>query len=268
MKYYDPTHNRLIFIQEQATPGFWDKRWKDTLLKPLYNSSKNSWVVIETRKYLSRGSTLLEGGCGTGQYVYGLHKAGYAAIGIDFAEDTVKTIKNAYPNLDIRIGDVRKLEFSHNTFDGYWSLGVIEHFFEGYEQIADEIKRVVRPGGYMFLTFPYMSPLRKCKARFGMYKVFKNCHQTPEGFYQYALDYQSVIKEFEPRGFTVISVGHLDALKGLKDEIELFKPVLQALYDYNGRSVIIHGVRLLCENIFRPISSHICYIVFQKSRGQ
>jgi len=42
------------------------------------------------------------------------------------------------------------LKFPNNFFDGYWTLGVIEHFWEGYNQIIEEAKRVIKPGDIYF----------------------------------------------------------------------------------------------------------------------
>jgi len=53
--------------------------------------------------------------------------------------------------------DVRKLNFPDHYFDGYWSLGVIEHFYKGYDEIIHKIYRVLHPGGFLFLTVPEMS---------------------------------------------------------------------------------------------------------------
>lgn len=47
--------------------------------------------------------------------------------------------------------DVRKLQFADGFFDGYWSLGVIEYFWEGYNEIVNEVKRVIKPGMFSVL---------------------------------------------------------------------------------------------------------------------
>ena len=55
----------------------------------------------------------------------------------------LKKIKLHWPQLDVSYGDVRALEFEDDSFDGYWSLGVIEHFPDGYEDIGQEMTRVI-----------------------------------------------------------------------------------------------------------------------------
>jgi len=172
----------------------------------------------------------LEGGCGTGQNVYGLNRWGYDAYGVDFAKNTVNIIKREFPDLKVFNSDVRKLKFSDNFFDGYWSLGVIEHFWEGYNKILREAKRVIKPGGYLFLTFPYMSPLRKVKTNLGFYKIFNNNLKNND-FYQFILDAEEVKSVVENYGFKLISKYPFSATKGIKDEITWIKPILQKVYN-------------------------------------
>ena len=62
------------------------------------------------------------------QIVYSLKKQGFEAIGLDFAPQTINYLQEVAPELDIRLGDARSLPFENESFDGYWSLGVIEHF--------------------------------------------------------------------------------------------------------------------------------------------
>ena len=44
----------------------------------------------------------------------------------------------------------------------------IEHFIDGYDAILSEMYRVIKEGGYLFLTVPSMSIIRKVKAALGM----------------------------------------------------------------------------------------------------
>lgn len=99
--------------------------------------------------------------------------------------------------------DVRKLDFLYNYFAGYWSIGVIEHLSSGYDDIAKEMSRVIKPGGYLFLSFPYMSYLRRLKSKSRMYIEFLN--QTHHNFYQFALNAIPVIHYFERLGFILIN---------------------------------------------------------------
>jgi 2-polyprenyl-3-methyl-5-hydroxy-6-metoxy-1,4-benzoquinol methylase len=81
------------------------------------------------KKYLPyKNNRILEGGCGDGHLVDAMNYWGYKVVGVDFAPKTVAKIKEVMPGLDVRLGDVQALDFEDEYFDGYWSMGVIEHF--------------------------------------------------------------------------------------------------------------------------------------------
>ena len=263
MKYYDGKNKRLIIFQEKANSEFWDKHWQlDNFVEKVKLGAKNRFIKKITKKYLAPGTKILEGGCGAGQNVYGLNCWGYDSWGVDFAKDTIHRINEKFPNLKTSEQDVRKLNFPDNFFDGYWSLGVIEHFWGGYDKILREAKRVIKPGGYFFLTFPYMSPLRKVKANLGIYKIF-NSSLKNDNFYQFILNAEEVKGVVENYGFKLLLETPLDATKGIKDEIAWIEPILQKVYD--SRNIIAKGVKFLNSILFSKISSHCVLLVFRRS---
>lgn len=263
MRYYDPEEKQLVYIEQSATPEFWDRQWEDTeLKKSILAGSKDRFVYPITRRYLKPGSKILEGGCGKGQFVYSLHNRGYDAIGVDFAPKVVEKAKSLVPELQLTVGDVRKLEFSDNVFDGYWSVGVIEHFPEGYEAIMNEMYRVLRPGGYLFLTFPYMSPLRKLKAHLGAYPQFNRTTFDRQHFYQFALNSQVVIHKFEHAGFKLVKEKPYSGFKGLKDESGPLKPFFQKIY--NNKSFFSKLVSYALTILFAPMAAHATILIFKK----
>ncbi len=164
---YTPVADRLVYLDEKATPEFWDARWRTEGQARISRQDKQ--IVRVTAKYLPSGACVLEGGCGRANKVKALADSGFKAIGIDFAEESVRRARLEYPDLDIREGDVRSLPFSGGYFDGYWSSGVIEHFWTGYDAILSEAHRVLRPGRLLFLTAPWFSPYRRLRARRGGY---------------------------------------------------------------------------------------------------
>jgi len=105
---------------------------------------------------------LLEGGCGDGRYVRYFTDLGVKTIGVDFAQTTVQMINEYLPNLDVRVGDIRHFEFPDGHFDAYYSGGVIEHFEDGVDPQLSEANRVLKEGGYFFVTVPHMNIARRC----------------------------------------------------------------------------------------------------------
>ncbi|MBU2540173.1 class I SAM-dependent methyltransferase [Patescibacteria group bacterium] len=261
MKFYDKDNKRLIVIEEKATNKFWDRHWEAKNFKKEIEKGKNSWFVKKnTNKFLKHGARVLEGGCGRGQIVYGLKHWGYDAYGVDFAEETVKKINENLPDLKVSFQDVRSLDFPDNFFDGYWSLGVIEHFTGGYEKIIEEAKRVIKTNGYLFLTFPHMFFLRRLKAKLGIYKKLDN--DINNNFYCFILNEKEVAKNVEKHGFKLIFKKPFDATKGLKDEIFLLKPILQKVYD--SHNLLAKGIKFLNSFFLSKIAGHSILLVLKK----
>jgi len=263
IKYWDKENKRLTAIGEAATAEFWKKHWlsPDNFDKRVRAGAGRGLIKKYTSKFLNSPAKIIDAGCGIGQNVYGLSQWGYDAYGVDFAEDVVKNTKKNFSDLKIFTQDVRKLDFPDGFFDGYWSLGVIEHFKEGYGDILKEAKRTIKKNGYLFLTVPWFSPLRRIKAKFGRYPVFdKNTDMT--NFYEFMLDDRQLIKRIEKEGFELVLRHPYDAVKGLKDEIPLFRPILQKIYD--SRNAFAKGLRFFLTVIFAPFAGHIILLIFKK----
>lgn len=132
----------------------WDGDWKQKFLMPppvIYP------LVSSMSKYLKPSMLLLEGGCGDGRYVRYFSDLGVKTVGVDFARTTVQKINELLPNLDVKVGDIRNLDFPDGYFDAYYSGGVIEHFEDGIAPQLAEAHRVLKDGGYFFVTVPHMN---------------------------------------------------------------------------------------------------------------
>ncbi len=266
-RYYDDKNKKLIYFGKKATSDFWDDHWGKKITKEKIVEEKEDVFILRTLlKYIpSKKGRILEGGCGIGSKVYCMHAHGYRVIGVDFARKTIEQVKKIIPKLDLRIDNVRDLSFSDDFFISYWSIGVIEHFWDGYGVILKEMKRVLVNNGYVFIDFPYMSPLRNLKSRLGLYKEYS---KEIEFFYQFALDKKKVIEDFEELGFKLLKKQPLGGIKGLKDEIFLFKrflkPLLQKLYDYHGNNFLIVGLKYILEKILPTLGTgHKIFLVFR-----
>jgi SAM-dependent methyltransferase len=255
---YWPAADRLVYLDAQATPELWDARWRAEG-KPASVSPRDPVVAVTTR-YLPRGSKLLEGGCGRANKVKAMADAGFRAIGVDFAPQSVSQAKIDYPELDIRQGDVRSLDFSSGSFDGYWSIGVIEHFWNGYGEILSEAARVLRPEGFLFLTAPWLSPYRQRKARRGAFPR-SDFTAEPDAFYQFALNRQEVAAQLAAHGFKLLRWSGLAAEITLKEDVTACRAQLDWLLGSKGsllkrvlRRVVISALNPHCGHSFLAVA--------------
>lgn len=263
--YFDSEKKRLIYLNKKATPEFWDDFWDLNTLKGKNLSKRNKWIVDLTKKYLREDNQkVLEGGCGKGDKVFALKEAGFQSYGLDFAKNTVKEINTILPELKVVCGDVREVPFENGFFDAYWSIGVIEHFWYGYQKILNEANRVLKKGSFLFITFPSINLLRKIKAFFGFYPIYKDKNGSePEGFYQFALDPDQVIKDLKLIGFNINESFYVNPVKGLKDDVNLFRKILGHTQK-NSHRFYAKFINKILKIIFKNISGHSIVIVAQK----
>ncbi|MFZ5759339.1 MAG: class I SAM-dependent methyltransferase [Thermodesulfobacteriota bacterium] len=263
IRYYDEKRKVLVYCRQCSSPQMWDQHWQG-VSGAADITRANRLVNTMTARYLPTGAKVLEGGCGTGRNVYSLQQAGFAAYGLDYAAQTVARAAALFPELQIVLGDVRRLPFADKSFDGYWSIGVIEHFFDGYDEVAAEMERVIKPGGLLFLSFPQMFSLRQLKARRGSYPAFppQFCPDQ-DNFYQFALEPGQVADAFASLGFSLVEVKTTAGLKGLKDEIGgNWGGLLQKMYDSTLLPVRI--ANKLLDLLLSPRFGHSALFVFRK----
>lgn len=97
------------------------------------------------------GAKVLDVGCGAGQVVGNLVKAGYDAWGVDVSTTNIEQAKQVSPNCQIYEG--ARLPFPDNHFGAAGALNVLEHV-EQPEAFIAELVRVVQPGGQITLSSP------------------------------------------------------------------------------------------------------------------
>lgn len=264
MKLFDKQNDRLIFIENSPTEEFWSDHWleNEEYEKGVRLGAMPGMIKRYTEKFLQKPARVIDAGCGIGQNVYGLQKWGYEGYGIDFTDKVIKKTKELFPELNVLTMDVRDLHFQDNYFNGYWSLGVIEHFREGYDPIIKEAKRVIAKDGYLFVTIPWFSPLRRLKARLGIFQRY-----SPDipmnNFYEYMLSDSVVVRDIEKQGFTCVLRHPYDAVKGLKDEVRFLSGPLR--YIYRKQGMFFKGVRFVLTAMFAPFAGHIILLVFKKT---
>mgnify|MGYP001571246563 CR=1 FL=1 len=266
MKYFDPIKKRLVFVGSKATSDFWDEQWKaNGEIRREIIKIRKTFVSEVTKKFLRpEEGCLLEGGCGRGFNVMSLINNGYKCIGVDYAPKTVEVLNRALPEIEIKLADIRCLPFEDGLFAGYWSWGVIEHFYDGYEDVLDEIYRVIKDRGYLFLVFPYMSFFRKLKAVLGFYPLWHSAHRHGN-FYQFALNAHSVISDFRNKGFVLVKALPLDGIKGIKDEMMFIKPLFQRMYSYKGSSILLKMAIRIINFVVSPLAGHSILLILQKA---
>lgn len=108
---------------------------------------------LESNHVMVNHAKLLDLGCGFGGYTSALKDAGARVTGVDF--HAIKT-KDAIPMVS---GDGLLLPFANSSFEIVICASLIEHVPDP-ESLVIETLRVLKPGGYLYLSFPpFFSPV-------------------------------------------------------------------------------------------------------------
>lgn len=99
--------------------------------------------------------TICDMGCGPGQIARYLSDHGAEACGIDLSPEMVKQAQTLNPGISFQQGDMLSLTgISDNSFGGIAAFYSIIHIPRpSLNQALAELKRVLRPGGILLLTF-------------------------------------------------------------------------------------------------------------------
>lgn len=193
----------------------WDSVWSEQSFNSLVAQLSKNPVYWRLKELIKNKDLILEAGCGFGQWVYRLDNQGFKIHGVDFAKQTIRLINKSNPRLKIKYSDVLNLPYLDKYFDVYLSFGVIEHFEQGPQKVLKEANRVLKKGGLLFLTIPYLNYFRWFRFRHDKKK--KN-----EQFYQYLYSINEARKYIEDAGFEVKNIKKYDFITAFKKDFPTF----------------------------------------------
>jgi 2-polyprenyl-3-methyl-5-hydroxy-6-metoxy-1,4-benzoquinol methylase len=104
------------------------------------------------------GERILDVGCGDGYYDHAIAGSGARILGIDINEQrlTVAHKRNANDRTEFRFMDAEEMDLADESFDKVVSFCVVEHFRRD-QQVLGHIRRVLKPGGRLFISADSLS---------------------------------------------------------------------------------------------------------------
>lgn len=105
------------------------------------------------------GTAVLDVGCGNGAYTERLADHFARVVGVEVEEERLAEFRGrvaARPDADrfeLRLQSAEALEDADATFDAIVAIETLEHVVDADAAVA-EISRVLRPGGYLYVTVP------------------------------------------------------------------------------------------------------------------
>ena len=119
-----------------------------------------SWslrLTLELGRESLKNKKILDLGCGEAKVLSELYKnkdlSPKDLYGIDQSDNAVGLAKKKIPESNIFQGDISELSFQDNYFDYTFLLETIEHLDDPSNTLS-EIRRVLKKGGVLFVSFP------------------------------------------------------------------------------------------------------------------
>lgn len=134
----------------QVQGALWGARareWADLQegsFQPLYEAALDAAKV-------SKGSAVLDVGCGAGLALQVANKRGANVSGLDAAASLAAIAKERCPGGDIRVGEIEELPFGDHSFDVTTGFNSFQYAADPVHALA-EAKRVTKPNGYVVVA--------------------------------------------------------------------------------------------------------------------
>ena len=137
---------------------------EDDLRYPWFLYWEIYWVLHYMRPRLIPGMRLLDAGGASSLFTCFMASKGYEMHSVDLNESLLAhgsciAKSMGWETMHSYCMDMRKLEFSDESFDHAFSICVFEHLdFDVKQAALSEIARCLKPGGILSLTFDYKNP--------------------------------------------------------------------------------------------------------------
>jgi SAM-dependent methyltransferase len=199
----------LAYYAAKASRTFWEDHWAGRDIGEALAIAERSPLTQAIEAALAPASAVLEAGCGLGQYVVLLRRRGHTAVGVDWSIAGLRHARSAAPPPPVAAMALDRLGLRPAAFDAYISLGVVEHDPQGPEAILAEAHRVLRPGGTLIVSVPYVNGVRRLGA-WWIRRANAAVARRGGAFYQFAFGRREFRRRLSRHGFGVVSARPYD----------------------------------------------------------
>ena len=123
-------------------------------------------AFAEKALHISQDDRLLDLCCGTGRHLVHLAKTAPKAAGLDYSADLLRLARETLGPSSVQLirGDMRALPYADNAFDAITNFFTSFGYFHDAQEdrkTAQELARVLRPGGRFFIDYLNESHVKK-----------------------------------------------------------------------------------------------------------
>ena len=118
------------------------------------------------------------------------------------------------------MGDIRATKLPASSVDGYFSWGTFEHFENGIHECVAEAWRILKPGGYLFVSTPFDNLRHALTAAFDG-RDRKAPARQAERFYQWRFTRPELRDMLSRDGFEVLEVRRIGKVQGTLRALDL-----------------------------------------------
>jgi 2-polyprenyl-3-methyl-5-hydroxy-6-metoxy-1,4-benzoquinol methylase len=140
------------------------------------------------------GGTLMDVGCGGGNYLVEAQKLGWKVSGIDPSPISVEVTKKR-GFADVREGDLLSVDLPENAYDVVAMFHVFEHVHNPHDAL-EKAKKILKPGGQLIIGVPNFA-----SAGSAVHRSWWAGLSFPLHYFHY--DRHSLKKVLEEHGFTI-----------------------------------------------------------------
>lgn len=140
------------------TAGFYNDHYSGFRSDTVFARHVRGFVDTQLKPRLPTPASILDLGCGAGEFMFLAKEAGYHVRGLDGSEAAIKLC--AQRGLDAAVGDFLDPDVAnrYRGVDAVTLWDVIEHL-EDPGAMLTQVSRVLRPGGILFLKAPSVERL-------------------------------------------------------------------------------------------------------------
>ena len=155
----------LVFIEKKPTSeeinSFYEKEYSITnYFSPI--TKKRFGKLLDQFEPFRKTNRILDTGCGHGFFLEVAKEKGWEVFGTELSDKAIKDCESK--GIQMLKGSLTDDSFEENFFDIIISIEFLEHISHPV-QYASQIKRLLRPGGQVYITTPNFNSLLRYKLK-------------------------------------------------------------------------------------------------------